>query len=45
MVMQRGRTVEALASTDLAAHRVTDDYTRNLMEASSGFRRAPAPIA
>ena len=45
MVMQRGRTVEALASADLAAHRVTDEYTRNLMEASSGFRRAPASTA
>ncbi len=39
MVMQRGRAVEALSSADLAAHRVTDDYTRKLMEASSGFRR------
>jgi len=39
MVMQRGRTVEALSAADLAASRVTDDYTRTLMEASSGFRR------
>ena len=40
MVMQRGETVELLASADLAAHRVTHDYTRSLMEASIGFRRA-----
>jgi peptide/nickel transport system ATP-binding protein len=41
MVMQRGKTVELLSSDDLAAHRVTDVYTQNLMEASGGFRRAP----
>ena len=40
MVMQRGRTVESLSAANLAAHRVSNDYTRNLMEASSGFRRA-----
>jgi peptide/nickel transport system ATP-binding protein len=40
MVMQRGETVERLASADLAAHRVTHEYTRRLMEASTGFRRA-----
>jgi peptide/nickel transport system ATP-binding protein len=39
MVMQRGRTVESVSSTNLAAHRVADDYTRSLMEASVGFRR------
>ena len=39
MVMQRGQTVELIAASDLAASRVTTDYTRNLMEASSGFRR------
>lgn len=39
MVMQRGRCIEALSAADLAAHRVTDAYTRKLMEASSGFRR------
>jgi len=39
MVMQRGETVELVASTDLAASRVTQEYTRNLMEASIGFRR------
>jgi peptide/nickel transport system ATP-binding protein len=48
MVMQRGRTVEALSAADLAARRVSDDYTRNLMEASAGFRRTadrPASVA
>jgi peptide/nickel transport system ATP-binding protein len=40
MVMQRGQTVELLSSADLAAHSVTQDYTRKLMEASSGFNRA-----
>jgi peptide/nickel transport system ATP-binding protein len=40
MVMQRGETVERLASADLAAHQVTHEYTRRLMEASTGFRRA-----
>jgi len=40
MVMQRGRTVEMLSAADLAARRVTDGYTRDLMEASVGFRRA-----
>lgn len=39
MVMQRGQTVELLSSADLAAHSVTQDYTRRLMEASSGFVR------
>ena len=39
MVMQRGKTVELLSSADLAAHRVQDDYTRNLMVASTGFSR------
>ncbi|MCO5153137.1 MULTISPECIES: ABC transporter ATP-binding protein [unclassified Shinella] len=39
MVMQHGQAVEQLASTDLAAHRVTKDYTRSLLTASEGFRR------
>jgi peptide/nickel transport system ATP-binding protein len=39
MVMQRGNTVEMLASGDLAAHRVTDPYTLSLMQASAGFKR------
>ena len=39
MVMQRGQTVELLSSDDLAANRVKDPYTQNLMLASGGFRR------
>ena len=39
MVMQHGQAVEQLASADLAAHRVTQDYTRSLLAASEGFRR------
>jgi peptide/nickel transport system ATP-binding protein len=39
MVMQRGETVELVASADLASSRVTHEYTRSLMEASAGFRR------
>ena len=39
MVMQRGQTVEELDASDLAASRVTQDYTVKLMEASAGFRR------
>ena len=42
MVMQRGETVELVSSSDLAASRVSHDYTRRLMEASIGFRRARA---
>jgi len=42
MVMQRGETVELVSSADLAASRVTHDYTRRLMEASIGFRRTLA---
>ncbi|UDF36830.1 UNVERIFIED_ORG: ABC transporter ATP-binding protein [Shinella sp. XGS7] len=40
MVMQQGRMVEQLSAAELAAHRVREDYTRKLMEASVGFRRA-----
>jgi len=40
MVMQNGRAVEQLTSTDLAARNVTQDYTRGLLAASEGFRRA-----
>ena len=43
MVMQRGQTVEFLSSADLAAHRVTKDYTLSLMKASGGFKRTAAP--
>jgi peptide/nickel transport system ATP-binding protein len=42
MVMQRGETVELVSSSDLAANRVAHGYTRSLMEASTGFRRARA---
>ncbi len=39
LVMQRGQTVEMLTSSDLAASRVTQPYTRQFMEAAVGFRR------
>jgi peptide/nickel transport system ATP-binding protein len=39
MVMQRGKTVEMLSSSDLAAHQVKDPYTQSLMQASEGFKR------
>jgi peptide/nickel transport system ATP-binding protein len=39
MVMQRGQTVELLASADLAARRVSEPYTLRLMQASGGFER------
>jgi len=39
LVMQRGHAVERLASVDLAAARVREDYTRALMDASRGFSR------
>ena len=39
MVMQRGKTVEQLAATDLAQRRATNPYTLSLMHASAGFRR------
>ena len=40
MVMQRGRRVEELSASDLARRQVSDPYTKRLMEASEGFRRA-----
>ena len=40
MVMQRGLAVEHLTAADLAAHRVQHQYTRSLMQAALGFRRA-----
>ena len=40
LVMRRGQAVESIAAADLALHRVQADYTRALMEASAGFRRA-----
>lgn len=39
MIMQHGQEVEQLAATDLAARKVTQDYTRGLLAASEGFRR------
>ena len=39
MVMQQGQTVEVLASSDMAARRVSEPYTLSLMQASSGFKR------
>ena len=41
MVMQNGEEVERLSASDLAARKVTKDYTRNLLIASEGFVRAP----
>jgi peptide/nickel transport system ATP-binding protein len=41
MVMQNGEEVERLDASDLAARRVSRDYTRNLLVASAGFVRAP----
>ena len=39
LVMQQGRSVEALPREALASHEVAADYTRNLLRASEGFRR------
>ena len=44
MVMQRGRTVELLKSSDLTAGRVAEPYTLSLMRASAGFRRSEATL-
>ena len=44
MVMQRGKTVEQLASTDLAQRRATNPYTLSLMHASRGFRRGETVV-
>lgn len=40
MVMQRGREVETLPAHALARGEVSQDYTRQLMQAAHGFRRA-----
>lgn len=40
MVMQSGEAVENLTASQLVGHRVTKDYTRNLLRASEGFVRA-----
>ncbi|UVK39010.1 ABC transporter ATP-binding protein [Mesorhizobium sp. AR10] len=39
MVMQSGEAVENLTAAQLVGHRVTKDYTRNLLRASEGFVR------
>ncbi|PTE10286.1 ABC transporter ATP-binding protein [Mesorhizobium helmanticense] len=39
MVMQSGEAVENLTASQLVGHRVTKDYTRNLLRASEGFVR------
>jgi peptide/nickel transport system ATP-binding protein len=39
MVMQNGEAVENLTASQLIGHRVTKDYTRNLLRASDGFVR------
>ncbi|MBM2710914.1 ABC transporter ATP-binding protein [Mesorhizobium caraganae] len=39
MVMQSGEAVENLTASQLIGHRVTMDYTRNLLRASEGFVR------
>ncbi|GAB1581877.1 ABC transporter ATP-binding protein [Phyllobacterium phragmitis] len=41
-VMQNGDIVEQLDAADLASGNVGEDYTRNLMRASEGFRRKSA---
>ncbi|ECE6962081.1 ABC transporter ATP-binding protein, partial [Salmonella enterica subsp. enterica] len=45
MVMQSGAEVERLSAADLAARKVTQAYTRNLLVASEGFVRPGAPAA
>ncbi|RVD58327.1 ABC transporter ATP-binding protein [Mesorhizobium sp. M2D.F.Ca.ET.185.01.1.1] len=39
MVMQNGDAVETLTASQLIGHRVSEDYTRNLLRASEGFVR------
>ena len=39
MVMQNGEAVETLTASQLIGHRVSEDYTRNLLRASDGFVR------
>ncbi|RWD63102.1 MAG: ABC transporter ATP-binding protein [Mesorhizobium sp.] len=40
MVMQNGEAVETLTASQLIGHRVSEDYTHNLLRASEGFVRA-----
>ncbi|RWK26350.1 MAG: ABC transporter ATP-binding protein [Mesorhizobium sp.] len=39
MVMENGEAVETLTASQLIGHRVSEDYTRNLLRASEGFVR------
>ncbi|RWG20238.1 MAG: ABC transporter ATP-binding protein [Mesorhizobium sp.] len=39
MVMQNGEAVETLTASQLIGHRLSEDYTRNLLRASEGFVR------
>ena len=39
-LMQNGEAVETLTASQLIGHRVSADYTRNLLRASEGFVRA-----
>ncbi len=41
-IMQFGKIVEVVNTADLSAGRVTQDYTRRLIEASRGFVREPS---
>ncbi|TGR62441.1 ABC transporter ATP-binding protein, partial [bacterium M00.F.Ca.ET.194.01.1.1] len=36
---QNGEAVETLTASQLIGHRVSEDYTRNLLRASEGFVR------
>jgi peptide/nickel transport system ATP-binding protein len=40
LVMQHGHSVEQISAADLAAGRVSQDYTRSLMRAAEGFVRS-----
>ena len=44
LVMQHGHSVEQVCAADLAAGRVSQDYTRSLMRAAEGFVRSGAPM-
>ena len=43
--LERDHRNGTLSAADLAASRVQDDYTRNLMVASTGFRRDSPPAS
>jgi peptide/nickel transport system ATP-binding protein len=40
MMMQSGEAFENLDVSDLAGHRVTQSFTRDLLKASKGFDRS-----